>query len=243
MKAMKKTAAISGVAVLAAAGLATAVPASASAPPMTSTALPAFDYRDCPQLPSGVDPAKWRCEVLVADGSMTIGDGAPVGIHLTAVTHAEGPLPDGKPGQVFGGFRAAAAEVPGGLLGPWAGFGPRLAMRPVDVGPIDFLSQSGAVPLKLQLSGPFLGRDCAIGGAGAPVDVALARVPGTAGWISQDPPVMKFDAADSTFAVPATQGCEGLDRFLDERFGLPSAAGRNQIAVTAYYSFKTYNKL
>jgi hypothetical protein len=188
---------------------------------------------------------------LVADGSLGIGDLAAIGVHLTAVTHAEGRMPDGSSGQVFGGFRAAPAEVPGGLLGLGGGrlsglpqqVGPRLTLQPTAVGPIDFLSPSGAAPLSFRLAGPFLGRDCAIGSTSAPVDVALARVPGSAGWISQDPPVMKFDAADTTFALPAGQGCGFLGPFLDQRLGLPSASGRNKLSVTAYYSFKTYDKL
>jgi hypothetical protein len=254
----KKTAILAGAAALAT-GASLVVPVSANAAPTraaqmaanaTAAALPTFDYRDCPTLPAGVDPAKWRCEVLVADGALNIGDIAPVGVHLTAVTHAEGRMPDGSMGQVFGGFRAASAAVPGGLFGlAGAGIpehvGPRLTLQPTAVGPIDFLSPAGAAPLSLRLSGPgkLLGADCAIGTASAPVNVALARVPGSATWVSQDPPIMKFDAADTTFAIPAVSGCEFLDPFLDRRLGLPSGSGRNKLAVTAYYSFKTYDRL
>ncbi|MBS2539768.1 hypothetical protein KGQ20_44205, partial [Catenulispora sp. NF23] len=205
-----------------------------------TVAVPDFDYRDCPQLPPGVDPAKWRCEVLVAEGTATIG-GATLPFDFTAVTHAEGPLPDGTPGQVFGGFRAASLPVPGRQSGD--GHGPKLWMRPRLTAVPDFYSQSGAMSLTFQLTGPRLARDCSIGTTAAPVQVAAGRVPGTTQWISQDPPVITFQVLDQTLAVPEVSGCGREAEGLNRRFGLPSPSGANRLSGTAFYSFKSYTQL
>lgn len=253
---MRKSSALLAATALAAATVATvAMPVAASAataqPSQTTqpgqstqpaqTAIPTFDYSDCPQLPGGVDPARWRCEVLVAEGTATIG-GATLPFEFTRVTHAEGPMPDGTPGQVFGGFRAARLPVPGRQSGD--GHGAKLWVQPhLTVAP-DFYSQTGAMSLTFQLTGPRLGERCSIGTAAAPVRVAAARVPGTARWLSQDPPVITFQVRDQTLAVPEVTGCGRAEAAeLDRRFGLPSPSGENQLGGTAFYSFKTYDQL
>jgi hypothetical protein len=214
-------------------------PAPAPAP-ATSTALPTFDYGDCPQLPAGVDPATWRCEVLVAEGTATIG-GSTAPFQFTRVTHAEGPMPDGTPGQVFGGFRAARLPVPGRQSGD--GHGPKLWMQPRLTAAPDFYSKTGAMSLTFQLTGPRLGDDCTIGTTAAPVQVAAARVPGTTRWVSQNPPIITFQVLDQTLAVPEVSGCSSLAEELDRRFGLPSPSGANRLSGTVFYSFKSYNQL
>ena len=227
-----------------AAGAATATtsPAGTTATAATTgtTAVPTFDFRDCPQLPAGVDPAKWRCEVLVAQGTATIG-GAALPFDFTAVTHAEGPNPDGTPGQVFGGFRAARLPVPGRQSGD--GHGPKLWMQPHLTAAPDFYSQSGALSLTFQLTGPRLGEHCSIGTPAAPVQVAAARVPGTTQWLSQNPPIITFQVLDQTLAVPEVSGCGRTAEELNRRFGLPSPSGANRLGGTAFYSFKTYDQL
>ena len=240
---MRKTPAILAATTIAAATIAIPVDASAAtaAPGSGSTtAIPSFDYRDCPQLPVGVDPAKWRCEVLVADGTATVG-GATLPFAFTAVTHAEGPLPDGTPGQVFGGFRAARLPVPGRQSGD--GHGPKLWMQPHLAAIPDFYSQSGAMSLTFQLTGPRLGEHCSIGTPDAPVQVAAARVPGTTQWLSQDPPVITFQVLDQTLAVPEVSGCGRAAEELNRRFALPSPSGANRLGGTVFYSFKTYDQL
>ncbi|MEZ0111984.1 hypothetical protein ABH920_006003 [Catenulispora sp. EB89] len=230
---------------------AAATPSTPSSPssPTTSTGatgttttpvVPTFDFRDCPQLPTGVDPTKWRCEVLVAQGTATIG-GATLPFDFTAVTHAEGPLPDGTPGQVIGGFRAARLPVPGRQSGD--GHGPKLWMRPHLTAAPDFYSQSGAMSLTFQLTGPRLGEHCSIGTAAAPVQVAAARVPGTTQWLSQNPPIITFQVLDQTLAVPEVSGCGRDAEELNRRFALPSPSGANRLSGTAFYSFKTYDQL
>lgn len=240
---MRKTSvllAAASVAALTAATVAMPVAAGAATAPTGSTAVPAFDYSDCPQLPAGADPAKWRCEVLVAEGTATIG-GATLPFDFTAVTHAEGPMPDGTPGQVFGGFRAARLPVAGRQSGD--GRGPKLWMQPhLTVAP-DFYSQTGAMSLTFQLTGPRLGDHCSIGTDAAPVQVAAARIPGTTQWLSQDPPIITFQVLDQTLAVPEVSGCGRAAEQLNRRFGLPSPSGANRLTGTAFYSFKTYDQL
>ncbi|WP_194927602.1 hypothetical protein [Catenulispora pinisilvae] len=251
---MRKTSALLAVATAAAstaAIIALPAAASAAAPPSAATTgpataattaatVPTFDYRDCPQLPPGVDPTKWRCEVLVAEGTATIG-GATLPFDFTAVTHAEGPLPDGTPGQVFGGFRAASLPVPGRQSGD--GHGPKLWMRPQLTAVPDFYSQSGAMSLTFQLTGPRLAPQCSIGTNAAPVQIAAGRVPGTTQWISQNPPIITFQVLDQTLAVPEVSGCGREAEELNRRFGLPSPSGANRLSGTAFYSFKNYAQL
>ena len=241
-----------------------------------STAIPTFDYSDCPKLPAGVDPAKWRCEVLVAQGTATIG-GLTFPFDFTRVTHAEGPLPDGTPGQVFGGFRAARLPV----SGPQSGnsnasqsdsnsdsshgnsnasdsdsdsshgydngrghsHSPKLWVQPHLAAAPDFYSQSGAMSLTFQLTGPRLGEHCTIGTTAAPVQVAAGRVAGTTQWLSQDPPVITFEVQDQTFSAPQVSGCGRAGAELNRRFALPSPSGANRLSATAFYSFKTYDQL
>ncbi|GAA2021013.1 hypothetical protein GCM10009839_17320 [Catenulispora yoronensis] len=241
---MRKTPALLAAAI--AATTVAALPAVANAStttttaPTAATATPTFDYSDCPRIPAGVDPAKWRCEVMVATGTMTV-NGTTIPFRFDRVTHAEGYLPDGTESQVFGAFRAANLEVPGRQSGN--GHGPKLWLRPHLVTPPDFFSQDGAMSLTLELSGPRLGDHCSIGTADAPVAIAAARVAGTTQWLSQDPPIITFDVQDSTLTVPGAKGCGRSTHDIDRRFGLPSPTGANRLEGTAYYSFKTYDKL
>ncbi|MGW3955226.1 hypothetical protein ACWEKM_30785 [Streptomyces sp. NPDC004752] len=219
-------------------------PAPAAEPPAGS--VPAFDFGDCPDLPAGVDPARWRCEVLTATGSLTLGSRTIPDLAPMTITHAEGPLPDGSPDQVFGALRGAPTAVPGGLLGTPAadhGRAPSLALRPKYGGRSDFYSVGdslGLFTLRFRALGPLLPKGCTIGGD-TPVELRLRRT-GSSERISTDPPVIRFGAYDDTFTVPASDGCGPLGRVLDDRLGLPAATG-NAISLTAYYTFKTYDRL
>jgi hypothetical protein len=210
-------------------GIATALPLKAA----NADTVPRFEYRDCPPIPAWADPARWRCEDHVTTGTLTVGGVGPIPFHITSMTHAEGPQPDGTSGQVFGRLRATAQRVPGTLL--W--------LRPESAGPADLLTPGGVLNLRFRLTGPGLGRNCALGSTDDPIPIRLSLVPGSAVWVSQDPPIRRMQGTDTTFAVPAATGCGPAARWIDRLFALPAAAGSNTLALTAYYSYKTYDQL
>lgn len=228
-------------AVTAVATVATPAPVAEVPPP-----APSYDFRDCPAIPQGTDPSRWRCEVLTADGSLTMGDVTLPSLSTITLTHAEGPMPDGTDGQVWGGLRSGATAVPGGLTGaPAADRLPQLGLflRPVYGGTSDFYSDGddlGMFTLRFRLESPLLPRTCEIG-AGTPVTFRLRRAGGST-WLSTDPPLIQFTAYDDAFTVPAAQGCGPLDRLVDHRLGLPASSG-NALSYIADYTFKTYAQL
>jgi hypothetical protein len=198
-----------------------------------------FDFRDCPPLPAGAQPYRWRCEVLVATGRFQLGKVAVPAIAPITVTHAEGPLPDGTTGQVFGALRAERTGVPGGLLrrhGP-GGHNPllHLGLRTEYAGYADLVDRS-VMDVRLRLVNPLLGRRCVIGD---PLRLTLSR-DGDSEWLSRNPPLIRFRLYDRGFALPAASGCGPLRGLVDRRFGLPSAAGANEVYLTAYYTFRMY---
>ncbi|MFD8419758.1 hypothetical protein [Streptomyces sp. NPDC059466] len=205
-----------------------------------------YDFGDCPDIPAGVDAARWKCEVLTATGSLTLGSRSVPELAPMTLTHAEGPLPDGTDGQVWGALRSTSTAVPGGLLGTGTtghGLSVPLALRPEYGGRSDFYSTGdnlGLFTLRFRVLSPLLPHGCVIGGD-TPVELRLRRV-GDSEWLSQDPPVIRFDAYDDTFAVPAAVGCGPLGRLVDDRLGLPGATG-NAITLSARYTFKTYDRL
>nr|BFD86570.1 hypothetical protein StreXyl84_59710 [Streptomyces sp. Xyl84] len=217
-------------------------PARSGEPVRTGRAsqdLPA-GFGDCPALPAGVDPAAWRCEVHTASPRLAMGSLAVTLAPIT-MTHAEGPLPDGSPGQVWGAMHSAATPVPGGPTGSAAaGRTPLLglAIHPEYGGRADFYT--GRFSLRFRLTGPLVPRDCAIG-ADEPVDFALKR-PSPSEWISTDPPLIRFSAYDDTFAAPAAEHCGPLTKALDRRLALPAPSG-NLMSYDATYTFRTYDRL
>ncbi|MFF7652166.1 hypothetical protein ACFZCY_20480 [Streptomyces sp. NPDC007983] len=207
-------------------------PGAATVPVPTPESL-APAYADCPEdLPEGADRTKWRCEVTAAYGRIKLGGIDLPDIKPITLVHAEGPLPDGTFGQVFGSVRAEPTPVPGA---------PGLSVRAEYGGYADFLT-SGAVDLKFRLASPLLNRACAIGTDGHPVKLRLTKdAPST--WLSQDPPLVRFPARDDTFTTPAATGCGPLGRALNHRFALPAASGESVVTYTAYYTFRTYDRL
>jgi hypothetical protein len=212
-------------------------PSMAQAQSAAADTLPTFDYRDCPPIPAGLDRAKWRCEVHVATGTITIGKADPTPLRVTAMTHAEGPLPDGGTGQIFSGLRSATTRVPGGLLGL------PLGLTTESAGSADFLTPGGVIEMKFHLVSPVLGGRCTLGSNAEPVKIALSFAPDSAVWVSQDPPIRRMDGTDTTFAVPRAQGCGPLARVIDHRFGLPSPSGANRLSLRAYYSYRAYDTI
>ncbi|MET8943984.1 hypothetical protein ABZX30_10425 [Streptomyces sp. NPDC004542] len=192
----------------------------------TATARPAAGFDDCPPLPSGVDPSRWRCEVHHAAPELTMG-GFTVALAPITMTHAEGPLPDGTPGQVWGAMRTTPTAMPGG----WA-------IQPEYGGRSDFYT--GQFSLRFHLLSPLLRHSCTIG-ADAPVDFHMKRS-GPSEWLSQDPPLIKFSAYDDTFSAPAAAHCGPLTASVNRRLGLPATSG-NLMTYDATYTFKTYDRL
>ncbi|WP_328752724.1 hypothetical protein OHT57_44790 [Streptomyces sp. NBC_00285] len=157
------------------------------------------------------------------------------------MTHAEGPMPDGARGQVWGAMHTAPTAVPGGLTGTAAGEYPRqlrLAIKAEYGGRSDFYT--GQFSLRFRLLSPLLAKECTIG-ANAPIDFQLKRS-GPSQWVSQDPPLIKFSAYDDTFAAPTAEGCGPLSAPLNRRLGLPASSG-NLMAYDATYTFRTYDQL
>lgn len=209
------------------------------------------DYRDRPtDLPAGVDRNKWRCEVTVGYSHFKLGGIAVPDMKPITLTHAEGPLPDGTFGQVFGTLRADTTPVPGGLLGRAADPAGRnpllgLAIQPEYGGYSDFLgtgTDKGALDMKFRLVSPLLGERCTIGTDARPVALHL-RKDGPSTWLSENPPLVRFSAYDQTLTVPAATDCGPLTHRVNHRFGLPAKTGESKVTYTAYYTFKTYDQL
>ncbi|MGW3147179.1 MULTISPECIES: hypothetical protein [Streptomyces] len=230
------------VSVAGAAALATVAgaysPSHAYAEP-TAADQPLTDFSDCPALPAGADPARWRCEVHTAAPLLTMGK-VTVTLAPIAMTHAEGPLPDGTNGQVWGAMHSTPTAVAGGFPAAvgeherlWG-----LAIQPEYGGRSDFYT--GRFSLRFRLLSPLLAPNCTIG-ANAPIDFQLKRS-GPSQWVSQDPPLIKFSAYDDTFSAPAAEHCGPLAKVLNQRLGLPAASG-NLMTYDAAYTFKTYDQL
>ncbi|MFD7260611.1 hypothetical protein [Streptomyces sp. NPDC059874] len=242
---LRRTAA--GLAFAAVLGAAAFTATGAAEAAETPTTAPAYDFSDCPAIPAGVDAARWKCEVLTATGSLTLGSRTLPELAPMTITHAEGPLPDGTNGQVWGALRGAPTAVPGGILGGPAGeHNPRMALslQPEYGGRSDFYSvgdNMGLFTVRFRALGPALPDGCAIGGGDTPIEFRLKRS-GSSQWVSKNPPVIKFDAYDNTFTTPAATGCGPLGGLVNNRLGLPAATG-NSITLSAYYTFKTYDQL
>ncbi|WP_354640714.1 hypothetical protein [Kitasatospora camelliae] len=213
---------------------------------VTSAVEPPADFRDCPQLPAGADPARWRCEVHVAAPRLTLGTVHDLELAPMMLTFAEGPLPDGRPGQVWGALRSAPTAVPGGVTGNPGGDRSAvlgMSIRPEYGGRSDFYT--GEFSLRFRLDGPLLPPGCTVGGGRdggtAPIDLRLKRS-GPSERVSVDPPLIRYATYDDTFAAAATDGCGPLGHLLDARLGLPAPTG-NLIANQAAYTFRTYDRL
>jgi hypothetical protein len=224
----------------AAALVSTALIGLASAP-AAADPVPTFDFADCPTIPTGADPALWRCEQLVSTGTARFGsfDGQLAGMTMT---FAEGEL-NGEYAQVFGALRAEPTRVPGGLLGT-GDRNPllRLNIRAEYAGFADFHSngdQMGEQHLKFRVLSPLLPPTCTIGSDRDPVVLKPVRTSGP-DVISTDPQVLGFTIEDTRFAVPRAHGCGALDQLVNRRFDLPSPAGENTITLNTVVGLKGY---
>ncbi|MEU8691044.1 hypothetical protein [Streptomyces sp. NPDC048665] len=237
---VRRVAAVAGAAVLAGTAAVCAPAAAYAAPRAAPPSASTTDFSDCPSLPDGVDPARWRCEVHTAAPRLTMGKVTVTFAPIT-LTHAEGPMPDGANGQVWGAMHSTPTAVPGGLTGTPAGDRTAalgLAIQAEYGGRFD--AYTGRFSLRFRLLSPLLPHGCAVG-ASAPVDFQLKRS-GPSTWISQDPPVIAFSAYDDTFTAPAAEDCGPLTGPLNHRLGLPATKG-NLMTYDAVYTFKAYDQL
>jgi hypothetical protein len=198
--------------------------------------VPPFSYADCPaQLPPGADPAQWRCEVLITNGTGRFGALGQIQLGRQRLTFAEGKL-NGEYAQVFGALRAEKTTVPGGLFGN--GLIP-LAFQVQYAGASDFYGL-GFVSLKLKVISPLLPRTCFIGTDSDPMTVRPESrtnpVP-----VEGHPGVYFATIKDTRFAIPRAHGCGPLTSVIERRFGVPAAAGTNEITLPTYTSIKQYD--
>ncbi|MCU7824588.1 hypothetical protein KSNIM_23630 [Kitasatospora sp. DSM 101779] len=199
-------------------------------------------YADCPELPQGVDPARWRCEVHLATPKLHLGAADLPVLRPIMMVHAEGPLADGAPGQVWGAWHGGGpVAVPGGLTGTPAGDRSPVLGLSLEAdygGASDFYT--GSMQMRFRLSGPLLPAGCEVGRS-TPVGLHFKRA-GSSEWVSRNPPLIHFSAYDDTFAAPAPEGCGPLTGLLSHRLGLP-ATGGNLLSYDASYTFRTYDRL
>jgi hypothetical protein len=204
---------------------------AAATAPAAAQPAPTFDFTDCPAIPPAADPAQWRCEVLVSQGSVRFGALPELPLTGLRTTFAEGQL-DGRFAQVFGALRADPVPVPGGLLGnrnPLL----RMDIRLEYAGFADFLSvgdRMGEQHLKLAVRSPLLPRTCTIGSDADPIVFRPVRTGGP------DPVTMR----DNEFAMPGAYRCGPLTRLLERRLGVPSAAGANDLQLSTVVGLRSY---
>jgi hypothetical protein len=198
--------------------------------------VPPVDTADCPkQLPAGADPAGWRCEVLTTDATAKIGALGQLNLGRQRLTFAEGTL-DGQYAQVFGGLKAERTTVPGGLVGndliP-------LAFQVQYAGASDF-NGSGFVNLKLKVNSPLLPRTCFIGSDEDPM-VIRPQARQSPQPVPGHPELRTTTMQDNRFAIPRAHGCGVFTGLVEHRFGVPAAAGTNEITLPTYIFIQQYD--
>lgn len=216
------------VAVLAAAAV------TGLAQPAAAEPLPTFDFADCPALPEGADPARWRCEVLMSTGTMRFGNLAEQPMGAMRLTFAENGM-DEEFAQAFGALRAEPTRVPGL---------PRTDMRIEYAGFADFLSDGdrmGEQHLKIRLISPFLPHTCTVGSNQDPIRFRPIRTSGP-DVVSTNPRVLRFTIEDTEFAVPRARGCGVFNGLVNKRLGLPAPAGTNVITLNTLVGLKNYTE-
>ncbi len=116
------------------------------------------------------------------------------------------------------------------------------------------------LPVKLKLENPFLGSECFIGSSASPVVWPLTTgttkpsepnkpIKGTAGKVEvleggTLEKALEASLVENDFSAPAASGCGGLysflmDPILDEKIGLPAAAGKNTAILKGAVEFAT----
>jgi hypothetical protein len=212
----------------------------ALAPSAASAAVPAFAFDECPALPAGADPAKWRCEEMHATGSVRLGK-VTLPVTLKA-THAEGRLAgDTQTRFIFGTLRSAPVPVPGGLLGRGYPIIPAKAALEY-AGHIDFLAgppMAEILHLRYRVDSPLTRKGCTVGTDEDPL-VIVGTIVGDRVPDPDDPRVLTFRVEDDEFAVPAARGCGPFGALVGHRFGLPATG---TLGLDVAFSVRTYDQV
>lgn len=202
------------------------------APAANADEVPPFDHSDCPrELPSGADPAKWRCEVLISDATAKFGRLGELKLGRQQLTFAEGTL-DGKFAQVFGSLKAQPTKVL-----------PGLAFQVQYAGASDFHGDPpnmGFIHLKLKIISPVFPPMCYIGSDKDPIVVRPLAL-GAPQPVPGHPGIRTMTLQDKRFAMPGAHGCGPFKRLVERWFGVPAPAGASEITLPTYVSIKQYD--
>ncbi|MFD8499505.1 hypothetical protein [Amycolatopsis sp. NPDC059657] len=189
--------------------------------------LPTFDFSDCPALPSGANPAEWRCETFISQGTLSFGKVNGLSLGEIRMTFAEGKL-DGKFAQVFSTLKHAPAPVP------------QLPGTTIQLhygGYSDFESteeRKGELNLYATLRGPLVPGGATVDSLKKPIHSVVQQV-GKTEVLSTNPLVVKFSVIDEAMALPAARG--PFPWLANHALGLPSTAVFEE---TSYVGFKPY---
>jgi hypothetical protein len=133
----------------------------------------------------------------------------------------------------------------------------------IGISKTNFFKEEGValqLPVKIKLENPFLGSECYIGSAANPVVWPLTTgttkpsppnkpIKGTAGKVEileggKLEKAVGASLVENNFKAPAASGCGGIysfliDPILDEKIGLPAAAGTNTMILSGTVEFAT----
>jgi hypothetical protein len=126
--------------------------------------------------------------------------------------------------------------VPGGLSGLGLSGEPNEVTAVAELAAPASITSAVHLPLKTKLNNALLGSECYIGTTAEPVNLELTY--GKVELVVKDHAIDDLIGSleDHTFSAPGASGCTALppvgDLILDEKEGLPSAAGKNSAVMT-----------
>ena len=225
--------------------------------------IPIGNFKACPTLPSGDQPANFLCVLIhIVGGELAMGNSVQVINRNILVPFAEGTDSSGNTVLLPGVLTASPMPVLGGIfLTPLANSATQsdpnlqLSVEPVGVGiALDPTGATAAIiSQKIQAINPIFGKQCFVGTNHEPIVVDP-----TFGTTNPPPPnqpisghidaiqtigheiVILGTAVDNAFFAPGAESCgpvHSLTKIVDEVGGLPSPKGTNtaifQVVVEA----------